>query len=599
MPARSPSPANDTAAHGTTFEEPTRPATREAGRGPAPRAAVTALLALAALPVLFTLVEVFRAPPMHYGDYWTILSKVIDDTGALAPAGLFELYNQHPIVVTGLLFYVDAVLFGGSNHLVGVVNVVASSAMVAALWTMLPRRLSPPLRAALVATFSLLLFSPAILEFYAMSMSGAHWLAGFAPAVVALAAAHRGRTVAAVLLALLGSLGHGAAFPVWLAIALVAWLRRDAAWRIWTPLVLLGGVVVAFLTMPGGSSVPPADAPAVDVYLMLISATMGQIFAIQSVDLATLAGLAALLGVAVSVTAVVRARLAPPPDPSGDGLTSAASGRGPAESAGWVGLALHATLVAAMVGSSRVSLGVDIGQSARYAIIPALTWIALVTLFVLLRPRVPVARAVAVTTALGVVAFVAGSTQGQKVRNELRAVPLLAVAAQVGAHETLAGLKMNPDDVPAFAATGAYPFHDGFTLGCGGPELGDRVDLASVRELAHPDDDTETAGYLETGRVEGDAEISGWALVEGARADCVLVVDTSGTVIGGGMTGLNRPDLVDNLPTSEPGAGFQAVAAAGLLEGRVLVARDGALYEVVAGAEADVDGAGAGGTPGG
>ncbi|WP_422647152.1 hypothetical protein [Actinoalloteichus caeruleus] len=597
MPARSASPTSDTATHGTASEDQTRPVARQPGGGP--RAAVIALLVLAALPVLFILVEVFRAPPMHYGDYWTILSKVIDGTGALAPAGLFELYNQHPIVVTGLLFYVDAVLFGGSNQLVGVLNVVASVAMLGALWTMLPRRLPATLRAGLLATFSLLLFSPAILEFYAMSMSGAHWLSGFAPAVLALAAAHRGRTVAAVLLALLGSLGHGAAFPVWLAIALVAWLRRDAAWRIWTPLVALGAVVVAFLTMPGGSSVPPADAPAIDVYLMLISATMGQIFAIQSVDLATLAGLAGLVGVAVSVTVVVRARLAAAPPTASGEVTTGTPGRRAAESAGWVGLALHAALVAAMVGSSRVSLGVDIGQSARYAIIPALTWIALVTLFVLLRPRVPVPRAVALATALGVVAFVAGSTQGQKVRNELRAVPLLAVAAQVGAHETLVGLKMNPDDVPAFAATGAYPFHDGFTLGCGGPELGDRVDLASVRELAHPEDDTETAGYLETGPVEGDAEISGWALVDGVRADCVLVVDTSGTVIGGGMTGLNRPDLVDNLPTSEPGAGFQAVAAAGLLEGRVLVARGGSLYEVVAGTDDEADVDGAGGTPGG
>ena len=126
---------------------------------------------------------------------------------------------------------------------------------------------------------------------------------------------------------------------------------------------------------------------------------------------------------------------------------------------------------------------------------------------------------------------------------------------------------------------GHYPFNDDFTLGCGGPELGSRVDLASATALPPPGQDQPTAGAVETGEVKGGVEVGGWAMVAGNTPDCVLITDQGGTVVGGGAVGIPRRD-VTQIVTGTGRSGWRAVAKPGTEDGVVLVASGGRLYRI-------------------
>jgi hypothetical protein len=64
-------------------------------------------------------------------------------------------------------------------------------------------------------------------------------------------------------------------------------------------------------------------------------------------------------------------------------------------------------------------------------------------------------------------------------------------------------------------------------------------------------------------------------LVDGHRAECVFVVDTSGVVVGGGYTGLARPDLPKEKNTNELRAGWAAVAGPSIDDDSVVVVSSG------------------------
>ena len=107
--------------------------------------------------------------------------------------------------------------------------------MFVALVVVLPRTLTGIARLAVIVAMSALVFSSAATEYWGIGMSGAHWLLGLAPSVVALAVAHRGHTVLAAVLGLIACFGHGAGFPVWAGLLVIAWLRREKAWRLVLP----------------------------------------------------------------------------------------------------------------------------------------------------------------------------------------------------------------------------------------------------------------------------------------------------------------------------------------------------------------------------
>jgi hypothetical protein len=531
---------------------------------------VALLVLLAAAPVVSMIVEVFRSPVLNFLDYWTVLGLASYPTGQFHLAGLFVVYNGHPVVVAGTLFWLDAKFFGGSNHALGLLVVGLSLVVVAALASMLPRRLSATTRAALVAGFALLLFSSGNLENFAEGMSGTHWLSGLAPAIVAIALAHRGRTVPALILGVLSCFGHGAAFPVWTALALIPWLRGDRRWKVIAPIVIgvlaAAGVAVAYAVLPGsGASVA---APTPDRLLAVIAGVLGQLWSSQVTEIAVLAGTLTAVALAVGVALVVKDRVRRHEDQQ------------PADAAGWTGFAVHILLAAVLIGLSRAGMADNVGESGRYAIISGLAACAVLALTVLLRRRLAVLPAVVLAVTVGLVTFAIGSAQATNVRNQYPNQSVLAVAARLDAKNSMASLRMRDSVLPAARGLGAYPFTSDFTLGCGGPELGSKLAGAVT-----PTPGTTTGGYVESGKVTGDTVVSGWAMVNGVHPDCVLVVDDKSEVIGGGFVGLPRPDVAAAMKTTDNNVGWRVVVAPGATNPQVVAMAGGKAYllPVVAG----------------
>jgi len=532
---------------------------------------VLLLTLLAAVPVVSMIVEVFRSPVLNFLDYWSVLGLASYPSGQFHLAGLFVVYNGHPVVIAGTLFWLDAKFFGGSNHTLGLLVVVLSLVVVAALASMLPRRLGATTRAGLVAGFTLLLFSSGNLENFAEGMSGTHWLSGLAPAIVAIALAHRGRTVPALILGVIACFGHGAAFPVWAALALIAWLRGDRRWKVLTPIgigVLAAiGVAVAYATLPGSG--PGVTVPTLDRLLAVTSGVLGQLWSSQVTELAVLAGTVTAIVLVVGVALVVAARVRPREDQPTDES---------AEAAGWTGFATHMVLAAALIGLSRAGLADNVGESGRYAVISGLSACAALALTVMLWRRLTVLPAVVLALTVGLVTFAVGSGQATNVRNQYPNQSVLAVAARLDAKNSMASLRMRDSVLPAARGLGAYPFTSDFSLGCGGPELGSKLDESGAVTVTPGAVNATTGGYVESGKVTGDTVASGWAMVDGVHPDCVLVVDDKDDVIGGGYVGLPRPDVAAAKKTTDNNVGWRAVVAPGATNPQVVAMAGGKAY---------------------
>lgn len=66
-----------------------------------------------------------------------------------------------------------------------------------------------------------------------------------------------------------------------------------------------------------------------------------------------------------------------------------------------------------------------------------------------------------------------------------------------------------------------------------------------------------------------------WATVDAAPADCVLIADPAGAIVGSGITGLPHPGV------DAPGAGWNAVAPPGSA-GLVVLVGDGGTLDRIA-----------------
>ncbi|MFC6088329.1 hypothetical protein [Saccharothrix lopnurensis] len=577
------------------------------------RAAPLSLHLLAAVPFVLAVVEAFRSPRLNYGDFWLLLGRVTTPTGELRPAELFVLHNDHPAVLVSLLFWLDAKLFDGQNWPLSLFSVLMALAIFGCLVSMLPPALTGTKRAAVVAALSALTFSSAATEYFGIGMSGAHWLLGLTPAVVAIALAHRGHTLPAAALGAIACLGHGAGFPVWAALALVAWLRRDRLWRVVLP-VPLGVVVLVVWYLAGrGPGYPGPFISGPDTYLSAALTTLGQVWAAASADFALAGGTLTAGLLAVLLAVAVRERLDrehpgrehPGPErpvlerldqerpdrerldqgtASGDpmltvpALQPVRDDRGRA-SAGWHGLAAHMVLAATMIGLGRGRYGAAEGLAPRYAGIALLALAALVVLLAARAHAQSATHVVAAVLTAAVATYAIGATWAVTTRNKYPLQPVLAVAMRLQADSVILKNFAYPQFTPVLRAMGVYPFTDDFTLGCGGPELGSRIDLANAAELPPPGQDQQTSGAVESGAVTGGTEVNGWAMVGGRTPDCVLVTDRGGTVVGGGAVGLPRRDVLQ-VVNGTGRAGWRAVAGPGTEDGVVLVASGGRLYRI-------------------
>jgi hypothetical protein len=154
-----------------------------------------------------------------------------------------------------------------------------------------------------------------------------------------------------------------------------------------------------------------------------------------------------------------------------------------------------------------------------------------------------------------------GSAQATSVRSYYPDQTVLAIAAQLNATKTMASMHLNDNVLPAIKALGAYPFTKDFTLGCGGIELGSRLDVSQAPLLPAGPGHGKSGGYVESGPVAGDAVARGWALINDRGPDCVLVINDHGIVVGGGAVGLRRGDVAAAMHSNVFENGWEAVAA--------------------------------------
>jgi hypothetical protein len=232
----------------------------------------------------------------------------------------------------------------------------------------------------------------------------------------------------------------------------------------------------------------------------------------------------------------------------------------------WFAIAGYAMAAAALVGLTRNDFGLDGGNQGRYAEMSALAVIAVAVLVMSAFSTAAAGRVVAVLAGAALAAQALGYPMGASARQFHEKENVLAVAVRAGAadmfghdFEPAAGL------VVRLQAMHHYPFNDTFTLGCGGPELGDRVDLAGLPNLSADGARTvDAAGAVDTvEQVGSGVQIKGWAEVTGLTPKCVLVVDGGATVIGGGYAAVLRSDIASTIPHVAPEVGYWVVAPAG------------------------------------
>jgi hypothetical protein len=213
----------------------------------------------------------------------------------------------------------------------------------------------------------------------------------------------------------------------------------------------------------------------------------------------------------------------------------------------------------------------DVLRAGRYVIVAALATCAVLVLITLRQTAWPTRYVVAITLTVALVTHAIGGTKAAAVQRDYAPLRLAAIALRIDAPATLNALHIQPAAIPAATALRAYPFTDDFTLGCDGHELGAHLPLDTTTPLPAPDAPGTDHGAIDT-RLAPDTILSGWASISGAAPDCVLVTDGNGTIVGGGITGLNHPNAA--------ATGWHAVAPPGTTDLHIIVTAHGQTYHI-------------------
>lgn len=523
----------------------------------------TSLWAFAVIPVGMALLTAIRAPRMHVLlDYWHVLAKITDDSGDLLVGQVFTYHLDQPFVVPSLLFYADAAWFGGDNRVLTVLTIALLAVTAFTLNTMLPRHLPPATRAGLTAATSWLLFTSHATELWLQSTNGISWVPAVAFCAIAIACAHHGRPIGTYIAAVLGCLSFGAALPIWFVLAIIAWLRKESRLRIVVPAAV--GVVVFgvwWLTRPSGTQSGATAAFDPDGRLSVVAAAVGGLW---SVDIAVVAVIAGGLTTAMLALLLRRAVI-----------------HRVGTDAGWAGVACYAFALALMLALGRTTANVpggNVGLVSRYVLVAAFATIALLVLTTLHRPQWPQRYLVVVVVGLSLVTHAIGGAKADEVRRSYAPLSLSAIALRVDAPAALDALHIQRAAAPAARALQAYPFNNTFTLDCHGPEIGSHLDLTTAQPTS-ANGPGGAHGALDAPATDAGAIFTGWAVINGTQPDCILITDQTGTVTGGGITGL--PLTTQQITTASPDAtAWQATAGAthGVLA--VIAIQSGRLYRL-------------------
>lgn len=529
----------------------TAPAAAGAWRQRLERFATTRWLArliefLALVPAAAMTIEVAKAPALHFVDYWYALVRFVTVDGGFNVGGLFKASNEHLIAVPSLLYYGDATLFGGNQRVLGYLDILIALATVVLIRYAIPRSLPVVVRASIVLASSALIFSLHGLHNFTHAMSGAAWLTANLISVGALLFAAKGKWWPAWGMALLGSITYGTAFAVWPSLALVAILRKEPMWRRILPLGLGAVIVVGWMSVNHNAAGSGTESD-IGTAIYGLFAVIGKIWTANNTGMAVFAGAIIVAGYAAMAT--VKAAKAP-------------------ELRFWWGLGCHGFFGSAMIAISRIDFGLDYSQHSRYTSVSVLVSLPLLVIigtvvngFVARHWRkVAVAFAIA-----GVTGFALGVPTADTVRAENADHEIKSVALRAG-YLNAFGWALPPEGhqlVPRLEALGHYPFNDDFTLGCGGPELGDTIDLTGVEEISFPEGGRtpgSPSGVVDLVEEKpGSRLVWGWATGVNDPVRCTVLVDSSGEVVGGGVSDRVRSDIAQEYLGINADTGFGMV----------------------------------------
>ncbi|TDV50898.1 hypothetical protein [Actinophytocola oryzae] len=505
------------------------------------------LIELAALvPVAAMAIEVSKSPKLHFVDYWYALVRFVNLDGSLHVPGLFVSSNEHLIAIPSLLYYGDATIFGGNQRYLGYLDILIAVATVLLIRYAIPRTLPVVVRASIVFASAALIFSLHGLHNYTHAMSGAAWLTANLICVGALLFGVKGKWWPAWGMALLGSITYGTSFAIWPSLALVAIMRREPMWRRVLPLVTGAVIVIGWMSVNHNAAGSGTESD-IGTAIFGLFAVFGHIWAADNTGVAVFAG-AVILG-AYGALATVKASRTP-------------------ELRFWWGLACHAFFGGAMIAVSRIDFGLDYSQHSRYTSISVLISLPLLVMagtvlhsFVARHWRkLAIGFAVA-----GVLGFALGVPTADQVRTEDTDHEMQSVALRAG-YLNAFGWALPPAGhqlVPRLEALGHYPFNDSFTLGCGGPELGDHIDLDGVKQMVPPKGGrtpASPAGTVDKVQPEpGSQLVWGWATGVNDPVRCTVLVDSTGKVVGGGVSDRVRSDIAQQYLGINADTGFGLV----------------------------------------
>ena len=501
---------------------------------------------LAVIPVAAMAVEVAKASKLHYVDYWYAIVRFVNLDGSLNIGGLFKASNEHLIAIPSLMYYGDATLAGGDQRILGFVDIIIAVATVVLIRFAIPKSLPVVVRASIVLASSALIFSLHGLHNFTHAMSGAAWLTANLISVGALLFAVKGKWWPAWGMALLGSITYGTAFAAWPAVALIAIMRKEPMWRRVLPLVTGAVIVVGWMSVNHNAAGSGTESD-IGTAIFGLLAVIGHIWAANNTGVAVLFG-ALILG-GYGALATVKASRTP-------------------ELRFWWGLACHAFFGGAMIAVSRIDFGLDYSQHSRYTSVSVLVSLPLLVMagtvahsFVGRHWRkLAVGFAVA-----GVTGFALGVPTADTVRTEDIDHDIQSVALRAG-YLNAFGWALPPAGhqlVPRLEALGHYPFNDSFTLGCGGPELGDHIDLTGVKRMVPPAGGrtpASPAGTVDKVQAEpGSQLVWGWATGVNDPVRCTVLVDSTGKVVGGGVSDRVRSDIAQEYLGINADSGFGMV----------------------------------------
>jgi hypothetical protein len=521
------------------------------GRSRVETAGLAGALVLALIPVVRMALLVRSSAVLQYSDYWLLLPHYTNPDGGLRWAGLFEFeFQNHPVVVPMLVYWLNLHFFAGSNVALGVFVLLLGIGLLALVGLVLRRSdLRPVDQMVLFVLASCLIFTPNGAWNYGIAMSGTAWLGAGLIGVGAVYLRSRDRPVLAFAAATLAVFTYATGLMVWPGVVAAGLCRRPPReW--WRELPFVAGFVATYLWYKQVQTTGlEADLPWPNVLDggRLLARLLAFPFGATGTLAEWIGGVLLVGTVALVVWGILWSR-----------SKSAAM---------WVGIAVFGLLATLSLAFGRYTFITYFGNSNRYTSVPTVALIGsaglLITAIQEHRERQPAASPRTRADAFGwvalgafsvgaIVASVTGGPHLDDMRKRVSDQELREIALHLDIADRtryLAGYETSVTDL--LVHLDHHPFNGGWDLDCGlidqTPEVSGAPsppagEVLSARHLLLLGDAVEI-----TGRIDEDLPIV-----------CVIVLDEQGRVIGAATL------HVDGVPSSDAfESGFVAVARPG------------------------------------